>query len=486
MTGSSGPIRIEPLAVAHPEDVEDLSVLVAWAGAEGVSLFARGAGTGMPGGNVGSGVCVDLSDWTAMDAVDPERRQVTVQAGVVASELDDAAGEHGLFLPPLPSSAGRCTLGGMVASNAAGARTFGYGAAHRWVEAVEVVLADGSSMTLERAGRMPDAVGHAHRAAAESIGDSLGAWPDVRKNSSGYALDRFLPSADPVDLFVGSEGTLGFITSARLRLAPLPPSRALTLFPVPGLDTLHDAIMAADAADASACEFFAHRFLDVGGLRRDAELGPLLGSAQAALLVELEGTEEQVETGLAALRDFTRGLGVRSFEARGPVACARLWEVRHAASPVVAARATEGLVSMQFIEDSVVHPGRLRDYLVGLEEILTREETDAVMFGHAGDGNVHVNPLVDVRRPDWRLRVGRILVATADLVSGLKGTLSGEHGDGRIRAHFHERIFGAPTAAAFRAVKHALDPVGILSPGVVVALPGQDPLDGLSPEPRRT
>jgi FAD/FMN-containing dehydrogenase len=139
---------------------------------------------------------------------------------------------------------------------------------------------------------------------------------------------------------------------------------------------------------------------------------------------------------------------------------------------------------MQFVEDSVVHSDHLGAYLGTMEALLALEETDAVIFGHAGDGNVHDNPLIDVRRRDWRARARRILEGTVELVAELPGTLSGEHGDGRIRAPFHERIFGPSFARAFRAVKEALDPRAILPPGVLVAEPGQDPLAGLSVEPR--
>jgi len=254
---------------------------------------------------------------------------------------------------------------------------------------------------------------------------------------------------------------------------------------VPEMSTLSDAVAAATEAGASACEFFAGRFLDVSGAREDAELGPIVGGAPAVLLVEVEGDPDAIASGAARIRRFADALGVRVAEAGRPAERARLWALRHAASPVIAARARDGLVSMQFIEDSVVRPDLLGVYLEGLGEILAREETDAVMFGHAGDGNVHVNPLIDVRRPDWRARVRRILEATVDLVAGLGGTLTGEHGDGRIRAPYHGRIFGERTAGVFRTIKATLDPDGILNPGVVVPLPGQDPLQGLSPEPRR-
>ncbi|HKJ01637.1 MAG TPA: FAD-linked oxidase C-terminal domain-containing protein, partial [Longimicrobiales bacterium] len=176
-----------------------------------------------------------------------------------------------------------------------------------------------------------------------------------------------------------------------------------------------------------------------------------------------------------------RDLGVSLRVGRSQEERAWLWAIRHSASPVVAAQASRGLVSMQFVEDSVVRDGRLPSYLSGIEEILKEEQTDAVVFGHAGDGNVHVNPLVDVTRHDWRDTVRRILHGTVELVADLGGTLSGEHGDGRLRGAFHPRIFGEPVADAFRRVKSTLDPAGILNPGVIVPLPGQDPLDGITP-----
>jgi FAD/FMN-containing dehydrogenase len=135
-------------------------------------------------------------------------------------------------------------------------------------------------------------------------------------------------------------------------------------------------------------------------------------------------------------------------------------------------------VSVRVIEDSVVPDGCLSRYLLGFDDILEGEGTDAVVFGHAGNGNV--NPLVDVGTPDWKERVRRILDRTVDLVASLGGTLSGEHGDGRIRAPFHERVFGRDAALAFRAVKARFDPRGILNPGVIIPGEGQDPLLGLT------
>jgi len=487
VSGASGPIRITPAALAEPADPDDLAALVTWAAERSVPLVPRGAGTGMPGGNVGPGVCVDLSAWRTIADVDPGCRTVRVGPGAVAADVDMAARAHGLRLPALPSSADRCTIGGMVANNAAGPRSFRHGAIRAWVEALDVVLADGSRHTLERSdpgAATPSAIEDARVAALAVSGADAGCWPDVRKNASGYALDHFLPSGSPVDLIVGSEGTLGLLTSIRLRLLPLPPARGLALLTLPDLAGLSPAVRAADEAGASACEFFARRFLELSGLRDRTDLLPGLASAEALLLVEVEGEPDEVEDRLAVVRGFAAALEAPFVEARDAEERSRWWALRHAASPMVAAAAADGRVSMQFVEDSVVRPDHLGAYVGGMEALLTLEETDAVMFGHAGDGNVHLNPLMDVRRPDWRARARRILEGTVELVAELHGTLSGEHGDGRIRAPFQDRIFGPSFARAFRAVKEALDPRAILNPGVLVAEPGQDPLAGLSPEPR--
>lgn len=494
--GASGPYRIHPRAVAVPESEDDVVRLVRWAADDGLHLIPRGAATGMPGGNVGEGVIVDLSHgFRSIEPVDSGARLVRVGAGAVAADVNRAAREHGLFLPPLPSSAERCTIGGMVANNAAGARTFKYGATRDWVKSLTVVLADGRRVDLHGPGRgagterAEDVRGPDLPAPFHDLWQSLRprwpdleeGWPAVRKNSSGYALDRFLPAGDPVQLLVGSEGTLGLVTSVTLALTPEPRSRGLILTAASGPEDFLELIRAADRIGASACEFFGRRFLEIGKLEDDPRVGTLARGAHALVMMEVDGTPERVDRDLATLRETARDLDAPSREARSPGERTRLWDVRRAASPVIARAAETGRISMQFIEDSVVPPVALGRYLDGLDRILERAGTDAVVFGHAGDGNVHVNPLVDVEDPDWRSRVREILERTVDLVASLGGTLAGEHGDGRVRAPYLDRIWPEPAVDAFEEVKHALDPQGILNPGVILPTDGQDPLSHLSP-----
>jgi FAD/FMN-containing dehydrogenase len=433
----------------------------------------------MPGGNVGTGLVVDLaSEFSSIGPVDPRRRVVEVGPGAVASRVAVEAAKHGLFLPPLPSSADRCTIGGMAANNAAGARSFRFGSTGEWVEELEVVLADGRVVRLtgeEGTGMILDSPPPPSWSPETPLPRP---WPAVRKNSSGYDLPG-VRQGDLRRLFVGSEGTLGVITSVVLRLEALPTSAGVGLLGLDSVERLPEAAATALTHGLWACEFFSRSFLDLAGLEADPDFGPLVAGMEAVLLVESGGSPRAVKEGLAAMGAWAAPQGLPWTWSDEPGRAKTLWSLRHAASPVIQARAGQGLVSTQFIEDSVVPVARLPRYLARLEGILEDAGFQAVMFGHAGDGNVHVNPLIDRSRPGWRDRARVVLERTAELVRDLGGTLAGEHGDGRIRAPHLATIWGVDMVRAFEDTKAAMDPSGILNPGVVLPLPGQDPLAGM-------
>ena len=480
---SAGPLSIQPTAVARPVDADDISTVLRWASQHGEPVVPRGAGTGMPGGNVGRGIALDVGAcFKAIGPLDVSSRTMRVEPGVLAGDVDRAARREGLFLPPLPSSADRCTIGGMVANNASGARTFRYGATRDWVEALDVVTADGSQYRIDGGATIPSAFRELHTELRAELGSEPAGWPNVRKNSSGYALDRFLPEADAVQLVVGSEGTIAVVTSVTLALASLPEAQAVALIALRNQLDLPILLQWAHDNEASACEFFGRRLLEVASLAGHALAGAAVGGAEAALLLELDGDQDSVSTAAESLRILARELGLHAIVGMEEIDRRNLWSLRHAASPLIAESARAGLVSTQIIEDSVVPPEALGAYLTGLDEILQSAKTDAVIFGHAGDANVHVNPLLDVRRPSWRDEARTILRETADLVAELGGTLSGEHGDGRLRAPFVEQIWGSKLTECFERTKAMLDPSGILNPGVIIPRPGQDPLEGLWPQ----
>jgi FAD/FMN-containing dehydrogenase len=480
----SGPFDARPSLLAAPVDADDLITLVRWAADSRTPLIPRGGGTGMPGGNLGSGVVVDMAHgFNRVGTVDPEARTIRVGAGAVADRIQDAARPHGLCLPALPASSPWCRIGGVVANNGAGARSFRHGSIRPRVLALEGVDAWGNPFRL---GPGADAGpwGELDPGLEAGPDGRIPGWPWVRKNASGYALDRYLPDRDLRQLLIGSEGTLAILTQMELSLVSIPEARGLVMVPAGDPAELAAFCETARQIGASACEFLGRRLLGMCRLHEDPEMGELSRGAWALVLVELEGTYDEVEAGLRQLKATVGAGRSRCLTTHDPDAMDRLWGIRHRASPIIAQEAGRGRISTQFIEDSVVPPDAVGRYIEGVEGILQDHGFDAVIFGHAGDGNIHVNPLVDVGSPGWRERVRRTLEDTATLVRELGGTLSGEHGDGRIRAPFLQQIWGESHVEAFLRVKRHFDPLGILNPGVIVPFPGQDPLEGLRPRPR--
>jgi FAD/FMN-containing dehydrogenase len=484
----AGIARAVPAGVIVARDVEDVIAAVRGASETSTALIPRGSGSGMAGGAVGTGVVLDMSRLDAIGAVDVERRCVWVGPGALRDAVDAAARAHGLRLPVDPSSGAFCTIGGMVSTNAAGAHTLRYGAMRAWVSALDCVFSDGTRAIVRRGERPPADVPAVRRVLEQARPAILTAPPaelahdGVRKDSSGYALADYARSGDLVDLLVGSEGTLAIIVGVEVMLAPVPgaTSSALAEFP-----TLESAVMGATRArerGASACELLDRTFLDVAAQGGGAtEIAP---TTESVLLAEVEGSDqsEAAAAAHALERAFMDAGATRVRLALDPATERSLWALRHAASPILA-RLDPALKSMQFIEDAAVPPDRLPDYVRGVRQALAAHGVRGVIFGHAGDAHVHVNPLVDVRLPDWRERVAGILDEVTALVARLGGTLAGEHGDGRLRTPLLQRVWPAPTLHLFALVKTAFDAQGILNPGVKLPLPAQPPLAEIKYDP---
>ena len=467
--------RVMPHAVAVPRDATDVTAIVRWANVTGTPLIARGSGSSMPGGAIGTGTIVDVSRMNAIGLPDVDKHRITVGPGAIRGHVDQAARAVQLCFPVDPSSGAFCTIGGMVSTNAAGARTLKYGATRCWVHALDCVFADGSRGIVRRGAAPPESIPVdrflADAAPAIREASSHFEHTSLRKNSSGYGLADFARTGELVDLLVGSEGTLAVIVGVELDLAPVAVSTASLLASFASLETAVVATEKARGANASACELLDRTFLDVAA--RGAPL-PTPADTEAVLLIELEG-DDRTATGEAAVALATqlRVVGATSVEiGLSPEDEHRLWELRHAASPILS-RLDPSLKSMQFIEDGVVPPDRIAEYVRGVRAALAAHDTVGVIFGHAGDAHMHVNPLIDVRRADWRDRVARILADVVDLTARLGGSLAGEHGDGSLRAPLLERTTPPHVLELARRVKHAFDPNGILNPGVKVPLPGQ-------------
>lgn len=476
----AGIARALPLAVAVPTDSADVSSLVRWARTSGYSLMARGSASGMAAGAIGTGISLDLSQMREISAVDTVSRRISVGPGAIRAQVDAAAKASGLRFPVDPSSSSFCTIGGMTGANAAGARTLRFGAMRKWVTGIECVFDDGSIAWVRRGEPVPLHV-PAIRRLLQSV-DAMRSRVDarqfvhhgVRKESSGYAVSRLLTESEAtaealVDVLVGSEGTLAVFTRIELALTPIANATASLLASFSSLEAATECALVAQQHGASACELLDRTFLDVAASRSETGVPR---NAEAVLLIELEADSvsdaENAANALSAA--LTRNHATDVALGLSQEAQHSLWTLRHAASPILASLAPR-LRSMQFIEDGCVPSENLPEYVRGIRSVLARAEFTGVIFGHAGDAHMHVNPLIDVNSSDWRARMQRALSETCDLTARLGGTLAGEHGDGRLRAPLLQHVWSAEARAAFANIKDAADPAGVLNTGCKIATP---------------
>lgn len=465
---NAGIQRIDPTAVAVPADADDLAALVEWARGEEIGLICRGSGSGMAGGAIGRGVIVDLSRWKNIDTEALESRRLTIGPGTICRDVEAAVRPASLRLPVSPSSAPFCTIGGMTATNAAGAHSLAFGTMRDWVTGIECLLDDGTLAWIRRgetsssSSRLTQIASQLAKIPRDTLAGARHAG--VRKESSGYATARYAESGDLVDLLVGSEGTLACFTGIEIRLTSVPRAVASVMGVFPSLAAATEAAVRARAAGAVACELLDRTFLEfVGG----ASGMPVDASTEAILLADVEADTLAAAAEAADLvaRSFSSAGAAETRVAADHDTREALWSLRHAASPMLN-RLSERLRSMQFIEDGAVPPARLGEYVAGIRRALDRQQIRGVIFGHAGDGHVHVNPLIDVSAPGWRRRLEDLLAEVTELVVSLGGTMSGEHGDGRLRTPLLARAWDSTSLAAFAAVKSAFDPAGRFNPGV--------------------
>lgn len=480
--------RMMPLAVAVPSNPDDVSLLVRWARERGIALVPRGSGSSMAGGAIGDGVVVDLGRLAWLDDPDRDRRGIRAGAGALRGDLDRRARSAGLRFPVDPSSGEFCTIAGMVATNAAGPRSLLHGATRPWVLALECVFDDGSQATIRRGAPPSAPVAAVERFRAGPHTSLLSRPPHasshaaVLKDASGYATRVYSQTQELVDLLVGSEGTLALFTAVEIALVPVLEAHACLLVAFPDLERAVEAAVHARENGAAACELLDQTFLAIAA-RADHPL-PVPADTEAVLIVEVE--DDSAPAAMARARrldDAFRAFGAdRVIVARTAGEEDELWSLRHAASPAIA-KMDPRLRSMQFIEDAAVPPAALASYVRGVRRILAASDTTGVIFGHAGDAHVHVNPLVDVGEPAWRSRVERILLEVTELVTRLDGTISGEHGDGRLRTPLLDRVWRPAELGEFRAIKQAFDPANVFNPGVKVPLPGQRAVDVVKYDP---
>jgi FAD/FMN-containing dehydrogenase/Fe-S oxidoreductase len=451
-------LPVGAMLAGHPDDL-DLAVHAC--ARHRIPLTMRGAGTSLAGQAVGTGLVVDCSRLRQIE-VDPGSMTARVGPGVVLDDLNRAAARHGLMFGPDVATGSRATLGGMIGNNSAGARSIVYGMTADNLVELDVLLADGTRARVARGSSAPPAL-EAVRAVATDRG-----FPSLMRRVSGYALDRLVgPQPDWPAFLAGSEGTLAVMREAVVRLVPVPPERALAIVSFPHVDAALEAVPGLLESGPSAIELMDASLVDPAN-RQPAERALLgvMGSAPAMLVVEYSG-ESGEATARARALDGAVVLG-------NEVDQAAVWTIRR--TGIARALRTEGDEKpIPFIEDPAVPPAQLAAFAREVRRLLSHEGMgDAVWYGHASVGCLHIRPMVDLREQGATARVRRVAEGVADLVAAHGGSLSGEHGDGRLRGELLPRMYQQDLLDRFEAAKAALDPEGILNPGIIV---NPDPLD---------
>jgi FAD/FMN-containing dehydrogenase/Fe-S oxidoreductase len=480
--------QIAPMGVVIPNHVDDVRATVEVAARHGIPLLPRGAGTSLAGQAVGQAVHIDMSRrLTQVLEINAEERWARVQPGVVLDALNAVLRPYGLMFAPDPATANRCVIGGMIGNNACGARSLVYGKTVDHVLEVRAHLADGTEVTfgpLDADGlatklRAPGREGQIYRAVkalVEAHADEIRArYPRIMRRVGGYNLDAFIGERpwNLAKLIVGSEGTLAVVTEAKLNLVPRPKYTLLDIFHFDDLFAALEAVPAilalADPA-LSAIELLDRTVLRLamGNLETARRAGFIQGDPAAVLIVEFSGA---AEADLAARAEALEArLRWPCARLRDPAAQANVWAVRKAGLGLLLGMKGDRK-PVSFVEDTAVAPEHLPDYIRAFDAIVREHGTTAAYYGHASVGCLHIRPVLDLKRPEDVARMRAISQAVSDLVLSFGGAMSGEHGDGLARSCYNEKLFGPILYRAFRQLKAAFDPQGLLNPGKKVDAP---------------
>jgi FAD/FMN-containing dehydrogenase/Fe-S oxidoreductase len=490
--------QIEPLGVVIPKTPEDIVTTVQIAAEAEVPLTPRGGGTSLSGQSIGPGIVIDCSKYlNAVLDIDAAGRSVRVQPGVVLDQLNRTLAAHDLLFGPDVSTSSRANLGGMIGNNSAGARSIVYGKTVDNVRRLEVVLSDGSRASCgpltpddwDRREQLRTREGAAYRTVrtvtAAHADEIRRRFPRILRRVSGYNLDRFVdafgpvrsPSAPPPrpglhELLVGSEGTLAVLTEAELKVYRRPKSRGLLVPQFATLGAAMDAVAACLELGPSAVELLDRHLLTLcaGNLSLRDTMKSIQGNPEAVLMVEFSSdVPAEVADRVERLRRRLGGVaGVTALvPAIDPVLRDPLWDLRRAAMPLLLGM-TGDKKPVTFVEDCAVAPEHLPTFVHRFRALLQEHGTDGAFYGHASVGCLHIRPVLNLKNAGDVANMRRITEAVTDLVLEYGGSLSGEHGDGLARSEWNVKMFGPEIYEAFREVKRAFDPQGILNPGKVV------------------
>ena len=448
----AGLYRIPPMVVVRPRHTDEIAATLAVARESGTPITMRGAGTSIAGNAVGAGIVLDTA--RHLDRVlelDRDARTARVQPGVVHAGLQRQAVPVGLRFGPDPSTHTRCTIGGMIGNNACGSRALGYGRTVDNVEALTVLLADGSVVTRVEA---LDALVEEHLGTVRTEFGRFG------RQVSGYSFEHLLPEhGRRFDRFLaGTEGTLGLVLEATVRLVEDAPARALAVLGYPTMADAADAVPALLEHPLVACEGLDQR---IAGM---VPGHPELPAGGGWLFAEVTGgTRAEAES---RARAVTRTAGVPHRIVTDTVEQLALWRIREDGAGL-AARSLSRPAQAGW-EDAAVPPAKLGAYLRDFDALLRDRALDGVPYGHFGDGCVHVRIDFELEDRQGRGRFRQFIEDAATLVASYGGSMSGEHGDGRARSELLPRMYSPQAIALMEQAKRLLDPANLLNPGVLV------------------
>jgi FAD/FMN-containing dehydrogenase/Fe-S oxidoreductase len=497
--------QIIPLGVVIPRHAGDIVETIRLAAEHRLPVLPRGSGTSLGGQTVGEAIVLDFTKYmNRVLELNVAERWARVQPGVILDQLNDWLKPHGLHFAPDVSTSNRASIGGMTGNNSSGAHSLLYGKTIDHVQALQVVLSDGSEATFrelsEGEWRAKEATGglegqiyrEVARLAMEHRDEILARVPKLLRRVGGYNLDRFLPPEDQrqfeagrihratdwrnlAKIVVGSEGTLCAVTEITVNLVPNPKHKALCVVHFHDLIEALEAVPLMLACEPAAIELTDRYILDLtrGNLALAAKRAFLDGDPEAIQAVEFYGDSlDEVRARLEHLKQALRraGYGYSYVDAITAEEQARVWDVRKAGLGLLMGLKGDAK-PIGFVEDTAVPPEHLAAYIRRFRQLLADRGVEASYYAHASVGCLHVRPMLNLKDRRDVEKMRDIAVAVSDLVAEYGGAMSAEHGDGLVRSEFTAKMYGPQLYAAFKAVKRAFDPQGIMNPGKIVDAP---------------
>ncbi|NNN12397.1 MAG: FAD-binding oxidoreductase [Acidimicrobiaceae bacterium] len=456
--------RVVPLAVVFPRSVEEVIAVEQVSAITETPLTVRGGGTSVAGNAVGPGIVLDLSRYlNRVVDVNLSEMTATVEPGVVLDQLQKAVASSGLRFGPDPSTHSRCTVGGMIGNNACGSHSVAFGRTAENVISLDVIDGKGRRFLAEKGLGQVGGLSELVKRHSDTIRAELGRFG---RQVSGYSLEHLLKEngEDLAKALVGTEGTCVVVLGAKLALVPVPVATALTVLGYPDMASAADAVTAILELHPQAIEGIDSRLVDV--VRRH-NLGSKiedLPKGEGWLFVETAGDSDSEAFAAGEAIAAISGAIDATVVPAGPRSKA-LWRIREDGAGL-AGRTPQGRQAWPGWEDAAVPPSRLGSYLREFQDLLQEYRLDGLMYGHFGDGCVHVRLDFPLDHSDYTIRP--FLVDAAELVANFGGSLSGEHGDGRARSELLPIMYSKDAIAAFEEFKGLFDPKGLLNPGIVV------------------